>query len=218
MDTLEFKGITLSLSGRLKTLREGVHYKVARSGSEADWKAYTYFIDRDNFSQEGEYLLTICSRDRAGNSSASGARGKRISFAVDRTAPSVLISGVEDGGRYMESSRQVTLDIQDNLRLEDVKVTINGEEQVYSARDMAERDGKLILVAESAGNWQKLEVTARDAAGNIQSTGEVYFLVTPNAFIQFFMNPALFLGASVLVPAFIGGAAILAFKKRFTKS
>ncbi len=218
VDTLEFKGITLNLSGRLKTLREGVHYKVTESGSEADWKAYTYFIDRDNFTQEGEYLLTIFSRDRAGNSSASGARGKRIAFAVDRTAPSVLISGVEDKGRYMQSSRQVTLDIQDNLRLEEVKVTINGEEQVYSARDMAERGGKLTLAAESAGNWQKLEVTARDAAGNIQSTGEVYFLVTPNAFIQFFMNPALFLGVSVLVTAFTGGVATLAFKKGFTKS
>ena len=137
-------------------------------------------------------MLTIYSEDRARNASDNHAKGKKIEFAVDKTSPSILLSGVEDGGRYRENSREITLDIQDNLMTAEVKVFVNGIESVYHASEVQEQKGRIRLMAGSSNQWQSIRVTASDAAGNRRELKERTFLITPNLFIQFFMNKKLF--------------------------
>lgn len=192
VDTLTFREITCSLNGKLRTLKEGEDFTVHVSGSEESWKQYTYTIPRENFREEGTYLLTIYSEDRAANPSDNHTKGKKLEFAVDKTGPTILLAGVEDGGRYGEDSREVTLDVQDNIRLEEVEVTIDGKRFTYDATGIAKLDGRLSFVVGSAGHWQKMRVTALDCAGNETVMEELQFLITSNLFIQFYRNQALF--------------------------
>ena len=48
------------------------------SGSEDSWKQYTYYLKEKNFKEEGIYILTIYSEDRAENLSENHSKGKRI--------------------------------------------------------------------------------------------------------------------------------------------
>ena len=203
VDTLEFKEITLNLNGKLTTLKEGVAYTVALDGNDATWKQYTYTLKADNFVEEGTYILTIYSEDRATNTSDNNTKGKKIEFVVDKTNPSALISGVENGGQYRMHSKEVTIDIEDNVRLSSVTVTIDGVETVYDAAQIHEMDGKLVLNIGSANHWQDVVVEVTDAAGNTEISEEMRVLVTANIFVQFFMNKPVFYGT-------LGGTAFLA--------
>ena len=116
VDTLEFLEISCKRNGKLLTLQQGVDYDVHVSGTEESWKQYVYTIPGRNFTEEGTYILTIYSEDRAENVSDNQTKGKKIEFVMDRTAPSILLSGLEDGGQYRENSRKITLDIQDNVQ------------------------------------------------------------------------------------------------------
>lgn len=211
VDTLEFREITCNLNGELRTMTEGEDYTVEASGTDMSWKQYYYTIDKSNFEEEGTYILTIYSEDRAANTSDNNTKGRKIEFVVDKTKPSVVISGVENGGQYRENSREVTLDVQDNVRMAEVEVTVNGVETTYTASQVAELDGKITFTVRSANYWQTLSVTAYDAAGNSSGqdpdgekgkTEEISFLVTPNIFVQFFMNKILFYSslAILIVP------------------
>ena len=216
VDTLEFKEITCNLNGTLTTLVEGEDYTVSESGTDASWKQYTYTIAKENFVEEGNYLLTIYSEDRALNTSDSNTKNKRIEFVVDKTMPSVLISGVENDGQYRENSRPVTLDIEDNVMLSEVKVILNGEEIVYPASEISATDGRLEFVIDSYNDWQTLQVIAIDKAGNENASEEMRFLVTANVFVQFFRNKTLVWGTAGGMTVAAGGIywLLLARRKR----
>lgn len=184
VDSLEFQKILCSHDGRIRTLREGKDYTVKESGGFPGWKQYTYTVSKENFEKEGAYVLTVYSEDRAGNASDTGVKEKRIEFAVDRTAPVVLISGAEQGGRYREHTRELTLDIQDNLCLETVTVILNGETTEYSAQEIEDRKGRITLRIQGKNYWQELSVTACDAAGNAAEEIKLRLLVTPNLLVQ----------------------------------
>ena len=215
VDTLEFKEITKNLNGDLQTMKEGENYTVKESGTEVSWKQYTYSMSKDNFEKEGTYILTIYSEDRATNNSDNNTKGKKVEFVVDKTNPSVLISGVENDGQYRENSRQFTLDVEDNIRLARVEVQIDGEKTEFDAAAIEAADGKLTLTAKSANRWQKMSVTAVDAAGNEQKSEEIRFLVTANILVQYFMNKALFFGSlAVLAVLAVGGWRFYVIGKR----
>ena len=196
MDTLEFREITCNWNGNLKTLAEGEDYTVRESGSAETWKQYEYVISRSNFEKEGIYAVTVYSEDRAENVSDNQSKGMTLAFAVDRTSPSVLISGVEDRGKYRENSREITIDIQDNICLAEAVVILDGEKKVFSASEVGKRNGILIITAPARNGWQTLRVTARDEAGNEFVSDEMRFLVTSDILIQFFMNKPLLLGTA----------------------
>lgn len=203
VDTLEFKEITMNLNGKLTTLKEGVDYTVRLEGNDATWKQYTYTLKAENFVEEGTYILTIYSEDRATNTSDNNTKGKKVEFVVDKTNPSALISGVENGGQYRANSKEMTIDVEDNIRLSQVVVTIDGVETVYDAAQINEVDGKLVLNIGSANHWQDVKVVVTDAAGNEEISEEMRVLVTANIFVQFFMNKPVFYGT-------LGGGAVLA--------
>lgn len=199
VDTLEFKEITMNFNGKLTTLKEGVHYTVESFGTDATWKQYTYKIQADNFKEEGKYTLTIYSEDQAQNISDNNSKGKKIEFVVDKTNPSILISGVENQGKYRAAGKEMTIDLEDNTSLKNVSVTIDGVERVYEASEIYEKSGRLVVNVQAANHWQKLVVTAEDKAGNITKTEDISFLITPNIFVQFYMNKPLFFGSLTLL-------------------
>lgn len=194
VDTLEFKEITCNLNGKLQTLKENEDYFVEVSGSDVTWKQYTYKLLKENFAEEGTYVITIYSEDRATNVSDNNTKEKKIEFVVDKTNPSILISGVEDGKQYREASREMTVDVEDNVQLSKAVVEIDGKEIVFDSAKINELDGKLVLDISSANHWQNVNVKVQDAAGNEKEIEEMRVLVTANVFVQFFMNKPLFYG------------------------
>lgn len=217
VDTLEFQEITCNLNGSLRTLKEGEDFTVGMSGSDVSWKQYTYTIDEKNFTEEGTYILTIYSEDRATNTSDNNTKGKKVEFVVDKTSPSILISGVENDGQYRENSREVTLDVQDNIRLSEVEVTVDGKETTYSASELSEAEGKIVFSVGSANHWQNMSVKAYDAAGNEADSEELRFLITSNILVQFYMNKVVFystIGILLLLGAGAWWFLILAKRKK----
>ncbi|MDO4261672.1 MAG: hypothetical protein Q4C82_06305 [Eubacteriales bacterium] len=198
VDTLLQKEIILDQDGHLRVLREGEDYAVDAGGTDESWKQYTYRIFRKNFEKEGAYELLLGSRDRAENDSDNIAKGNRLAFIVDRTAPDIVLAGVEDGGRYWQDGRRITLDIQDNFCLEEAKVTINGETSVYDAEKLAGMDGRLTIFVKSGSDWQTLRVRAVDRAGNESEPEPTRFLITENALEQLSRSDSAALGAAGL--------------------
>ena len=116
-----------------------------------------------------------------------------------------MISGVENGGQYRTNSKEITVNLEDNISVAQALVTINGVEMIYDAAQLHESEGRLLLKINSENQWQDIRVVATDAAGNITSSEEIKVLVTANVLVQFFMNKPLFysvFGVSILVAGY----------------
>ncbi|MCC8151635.1 MAG: Ig-like domain-containing protein [Lachnospiraceae bacterium] len=212
VDTLEESSIAKSTNGSLTTLTEDVDYSVKSSGNEVSWKQYTYTVDKSNFKNEGEYILTFTSVDRATNSNTNEMK---VAFVVDKTAPTVMVSGVADGGQYRQDSMKISISASDNVRMSSVTVTNDGESEEFDYETVT--SGAFPYTMNSKNSRQTLKVVATDAAGNesammslvdengnITELSEVSYLLTTNLWIQFISNKLL------LTLAVVALAAVLA--------
>lgn len=214
VDTLQFEEIVYSLDGNIVTLEKGRDYEVKSDTNEADWKMYEYRIHARNFAQEGSYVVSIYSEDLAQNKSSNKAKGKEIAFVVDKTAPSIVVAGVENSGQYVDAKRNITVDAQDNILLDQVTVYADDDRKASAAREeLMEQDGQVKLSLTGSNQMQSLWVEARDAAGNVTRTPDIRFLITKNLLIQWVNNVPLFAG-TVSTTAAAGAAGAFIFRRR----
>ena len=169
VDYLTESGILLGHEGETRQLRRGKDYTVRKNGNDKTWKEYCYTISADCFEEEGLYYLICASEDRAWNTGDNRMEKQKIEFAVDKSAPSILLTGVEEDGIYREKERTVSLECGDNLALQEVSVWLNGEQIVQNTEEEQE------LVLKQSGEWQTIRVVAADKAGNRRDTGEISF-------------------------------------------
>lgn len=228
VDDVDVSKITSNRDGELTNLKENTNYTVKKSGSEVQWKEYYYKLAADNFSEEGNYTVTLYSEDKAKNSMNNESvkkTGKKLplEFTVDKTAPTVVVSGVEDGGQYRASNRSMTVDAKDNLALKEVSVTIDGETKTYRDEELRDLNGVIKTQINSANKWQNLEITAQDAAGNVlgqKKAGEkaqplvMAVLVTPNVIVQYYMNKPVFFGSLGVLAALAAVIAVIIMKRK----
>lgn len=226
VDTIEQTQITVNRDGNIENLKEKTDYEVTSSGTEAQWKANHYVLKADNFATEGNYSVIFSTQDKAGNTMNNTSVKKNenlpIDFSVDKTAPTVVISGVEDGGSYRSAEQTMTVDAKDNLALHEVVVSVDGTDTIYETDILAESNGVIDMPIASANNFQQIEVTASDKAGNIQkmiSNGDeqkesLSVLVTPNIMVQYYMNKPLFYGSIIGIVAVAGLIIFLVVWKR----
>ena len=106
---------------------------------------------------EGNHVLIIYYKDKNGNITT-----RTINFMVDKTAPTVEIAGVEDGGLY-NADKTVTVTASDNL---DPKPKIEGTISGESSASKTFGEGKH-TVTEKAVDW----------AGNTSETKMVTFTI-----------------------------------------
>lgn len=214
VDKIVSRSITLAVNGSTKTLKEGVDYTVEEKSDANGWHKYEYVIKKTALTEEGIYEITIESKDAAGNTQNNEIKDADIGFVVDKTAPSAVITGVEDGGRYMESFRRITINVADNVAMNKAVLLIDGDiVKTFTAEDIAKADGKLTYDVNSAGTWQTISVVSTDATGNETETS-LKALITPNALTQF-INNKLALGLTGAIAAAI--AFLLAFAKKKKK-
>lgn len=216
-DALEFREITLNFNGKLKTLIENIDFKVHENGNDEGWKRYTYEIAKENFLEDGIYILTIYSEDRAQNLSDNDTKGKKIEFVVDKSSPSILITGIENDKQYREASKEITIDVEDNVCIGTVEVSLNGEKTIYSAIEIAKVNGRMSYLMKSENDWQILQVTAYDTAGNVAHSEKFKVLITPNILVQMYRNtPVFYMSVGALV-IFAGGIVVLLQKNKEKK-
>lgn len=200
VNTLEFQEITATQNGEIVELKEGSDYQVEEAGNEGTWKEYHYTISSDYFQEDGGYNITVHSRDAAKNENSNRTAqveeySKPIDFVLDTTNPETVISGVENDEQYVEDSRMITLFAEDNIRLKELKLYLDGELAVsYDEETLKETAGTVTYQAESKNDWQTLKVVTEDKAGN--HTGhEVRFLLTSNLWVQYIHNTPLVVGS-----------------------
>ncbi|MFI3213537.1 MAG: hypothetical protein R3Y24_09345 [Eubacteriales bacterium] len=212
VDTLEFQEITYSRDGNIVVLESKENYHVEESGTEVSWKSYEYTIFAENFAEEGNYIVTISSKDKATNQMNNKISGKDIAFMIDKTSPSVVITGVEHGVQYKESSRMLTIDVKDNILLDKVYAYINGKSDIreFTAEELYETNGILSIEIGDATDWQTVKVVSVDAAGNRVETEEIKFLITTNIFYQWYRNRVAFYSTLGMI-AVVTGSSIYCF-------
>lgn len=196
VDRLTEKKVVYSRDGEIVTLEEGKGYSLKESGGDNSWKVYDYVISGDNFEQEGRYIVTLYSEDKASNASDNKVKGKNVEFVVDKTAPSVVISGISAKGQYNEENRTATINVEDNIGIETVVVYLNGKKaETFKKEQLEKTDGNLTVRLSSSNNWQELKVVSKDCAGNETASDGIRFLLTKNALVQWYQNSTAFYGS-----------------------
>lgn len=219
VDTLVHNGISYGLDGELVNLEKGKDYTVKESGNEASWKSYQYTMKASNFEREGLYNITIDSKDRANNEVNNKVKESDIEFVIDKTKPTVVITGVENDGQYRTNSRDITITVADNVAMDSLKVDVDGKENTsksYNAKEILKQKGEIPFSLTDSSNWQEIRALATDAAGNTAETSEIRVLITANLLVQFYRNTPLVVGSSVGLAALVAVLVILISRKKKT--
>lgn len=219
--------VSFSKGGEPKDLEKGTGYTVQSVKVDNDgWWEYNYEIGASSFAEDGAYIVNLKSEDAATNANSNnsikqndGQNELPIEFFIDKAAPSLTISGVEDGARYRETQRIIGVRFDDNSYVADLKFYVNDQLiNQYDAKTLAELDDSLIeYTALSKNNWQNVKVEATDAAGNTNEVKIDRFLITRNFFIQFVNNIPLLIGSIVGVSLLVIGLFLLIFFLRRRK-
>ncbi|MDR2106592.1 MAG: hypothetical protein LBP24_04215 [Coriobacteriales bacterium] len=182
--------VSLSHDGDLNTLGAHDDYQVIARGSDIGWKEYVYVLGAENFKREGLYEITVLSTDEVQNTSSNvsprvAESACPVSFVIDKTAPTIVLTGAEDGGRYDEESKTVTIDVQDNTAVDNVEIYLNGSAAPaasYSGQDLKEENGRVKYILQASSDPQELAVVAYDVAGNISDQTRISdILIGPSA-------------------------------------
>ena len=217
VDTLSFNGISYVRDSSLVNLTEGKDYTVKESGSDVSWKQYQYTISKENFEKEGNYTVTIDSEDLATNVSSNQAKGCDIQFVIDKTAPTIVVTGIENGEAYRADTRDMTISVSDNFYMDQVNVYLDGkpaEGGEFNASTIQRDNGELVYSIGNANDYQTLLVRATDAAGNEAESGDYSVLVTSNLLVQYYSNKPLLIGSIIVVILIAAGCCYLVIRRQ----
>ena len=89
-------------------LQEGKDFTTDAVIAEDAWSIRRYVVKKEVFAKEGEYHLVVESRDKTGTKAYSDVKKMQLSWVVDQSAPSVLLSGLEANHVYETEEQQVT--------------------------------------------------------------------------------------------------------------
>lgn len=211
-DKLSDITITLFKNNETITLKEGDDYKIDVTGGNGEWYQYTYTILAKNFEDDGVYRISVHSKDAAGNVAENSldTKNTEITFGVDKTKPTLVVTNLENGVTYPRESMTVRMSSDDNLLLNSIAVYLDNYDTAYKTWNAEE------IASVLAGNGEfnfdisgdstkahKVKVVSTDAAGNETVEEITDFFVTTNIWVRYYNNKPLFFGS-------IGGVILLA--------
>lgn len=197
-----------------RQLEAGSDYVVDANAPDAGWSATTYTFPASLFSEDGYYCVTVTSTDEAGSLSQNTMDGKGadrqgsfpVSFAVDQTAPTASLVGLDSGGVYLDPEKSALVDGRDNLELTRLSVQIDGTEVSSWEADALASSGPLRISLPADGRAHSYCVEATDRAGHVASatyddvlvTGDwvTYVLNTPRLLMLMVGGVVVLLGAA----------------------
>lgn len=161
--------------------------------------------------------------DRATNEATNKIKNVDIEFIIDKTAPTVVITGIENEGQYRTNERDITIAAADNAAMKQVEVYVDDNVEEFDAKTIKEQKGELPYTLTSSSDWQEIKAVAVDMAGNITDTSNpegtgkeewVSVLITSNVFVQFYRNTPLVIGTIAVLVVLAGGIILVLAKKR----
>lgn len=187
VDPIKERTLTINRDGELKDLKEGIDYTIENLGNEGKWKKSHYKIKAENFQQEGNYTIILNSRDMADNvmNNTSIKREMKtlpLSFTIDKTPPTIILSGIEKNERYQTLKKEIVIDIKDNLALEEAVVKIGDRKITYGKEELKRQNGIIKEIISSKNKWQNIEIFARDAADNREKKEKISVFIMPDSF------------------------------------
>ncbi|MDO4469494.1 MAG: hypothetical protein Q4C84_06580 [Bacillota bacterium] len=173
VDAIKERTLTVNRDGELKNLKEGQDYTAEVLENRGKWKQNYYKIKAENFEKEGNYTIILNSKDNADNSMNNTSVKRKaeplpLSFTVDRTPPTILVSGVEDKGKYQSAAKELVVEVTDNLALEGLDIQIGDRKIHYGKEELKENNGIVKEPISKDRSWQEIRVSAIDAAKNKQ--------------------------------------------------
>ncbi len=182
VDSLASKEVSVAYDGNVKNVAEGRGYQVSDHTNNKGWHSISYTVDASNFNKDGMYSVTVFSEDRATNKQSNQSKDAEVAFLMDATAPSIVVSGLEDEGVYEEASHDFSINAVDTIGVADMKVLLNGDEiGAYSAKELADNGGTVVLTVPSKDDYQKVEIICSDIAGNKTNLAYNNILVSEKA-------------------------------------
>lgn len=182
-------------------------------GSAKGWKTYRYSFGKELFAAEGAYELNISSKDTVGNFSEFVKDNDEFILYIDKTAPVISITGIEEGGSYKGAESIVTVNVKDSIKLSDYIVTCDGKTVYDSTQEKDLTESKKLVLP--SGLNQNIEVVAHDAAGNTGKVVVANVTISNNFFLRLWSNKPLFVGiCAVVILAACGGVFLVRRKKK----
>ena len=168
-----------------RLVEDSVNIQIARDGSlqenmlvsvsdttdvnrgESGWYQYTYTIDKENFTKDGVYVVTVTSTDEAGNHSQTLTYDQLyVRFAIDNTKSElVTITGL-DKNSYNANEIDIKYQVFDAVGIKEVRVYVNGDEvQRVNEFDDAVNYYGVVTIGEGMDQYIRFEI--EDMAGNV---------------------------------------------------
>lgn len=191
-------------------LRKDTDYTVKEVKDEGSWHKYIYTLSKELFSEEGEYSVIASSKDKTGTVAYSDIKTAEINFVVDRTKPEIVVSGLENEGRYRTDVQEVTVIPKDpGGKIKEVKVIKGKNEELLNLSDNKlieelEKNSEKLSFKVDNGINQKIEIRCMDEAGNESIHTYEKVTVSTDWYVLFYSNKPLFFGAVA------GGGAVTA--------
>ncbi len=167
VDGLTEQSVYYTLNGEQVQLKKDVDYTVKEEiDSDTEWSKYVYRISGSVFKQEGVYLLSISSKDDAGHVTDNKVKGLELEFCVDKTSPSCVVTGIEDGHSFhKDATRLITIDVFDNVEFDYFEILIdNVRKEKITANSLV--NGKYNYTIPKDGGDHQLQIISYDVAGN----------------------------------------------------
>ena len=193
IDALTEHTVTVTANGEVRTLEEGRDYKFEITKQNGSWTVCRYTVYASNFGRPGLYEIKVSSKDNAGNVQDNTTKNMTLRFIIDTAAPVVNVTDLEDNMTYDETSHSFQVDAEDDYELKYITVKCGGKVLKPSGKD-----GRTYTLKQD-GDWQNIEISAGDAAGNVFSAG-YHVLVTADR-TRLFLEKAK--------PFMIGGGSLI---------
>ena len=188
-------------------------YDMRPAGSDGEWYRYVYTIYASNFAEENDYSIVISSTDGTKNTGYSDLKGRPIEFTVDKTAPTVSVSGIEANGSYKTDKLTVSVAPFDaGGMIQKLEIFADNESiAVYSGDELLDilnsSDGKL-TVDINEGTYDRIRFVCTDEAGNVYDSENTYtdIAVSPNQLVLLWSRDwfkAVTIGGTLLVAGLI---------------
>lgn len=224
--------LQLETSGANRELEENKDYIVKENFSDTSWNTSKYIVKSSCFDKEAEYVLSLETKDKAGNTSFNDTKNPsyskediaKISFVVDRTCPKVLVDNLESNGRYNTDKQKVNIVAEDENQLSKLQIFLNGKLfKEYSQKQISDNRGQFTLEINSSDDLQTLKVVGVDLAGNStddkgnEKVEYKDFLVTTNFWIQYINNTVALVITVAVILLIAGAVALITVKKKRNK-
>lgn len=215
-------------------LEENEDYTSSETTDNSKWCERKYVISSSIFENESDYDIKIESTDKAGSVAYSDLKGLELKFVVDKTPPTLIISGIEDNGRYQVQEQKVTVIPSDNGgKLRSLKIVIldsnsNEIEVLFNKsgddllKYLSSNNGKVEFnVPEGFENQVVFycDDCSVDSNGQFNESKKVIsnITVSPNNFVIFYANKPMFysvtIGGSILIIGIVIAIVLIVRRK-----